>query len=94
VKNIKKIHRVVVKPDYQGIGLGYSLLCHISKKYKSDGVRVRNVTSNPALIFTMIKRKEWVMTRKPSRLQNTTKTGVLEGTTSVARLTASFEFVG
>jgi hypothetical protein len=32
------------------------------------------------------------MTRKPGRLQTKTKTGALAGTTSDARLTATFEF--
>lgn len=92
VKNMKRIHRVVVKPDYQGIGLGSKFMSQIAMKYKKDGYRVSLVTSSPAFIHGLQKQKKWVMTRKPSRLQNTAKTGALAGTTSDARLTATFEF--
>lgn len=92
VKNMKRIHRIVVKPDYQGIGLSGAFLKHICENYKKDGFRIRLVTSSPALINGFRRGRDWVMTRKPSRLQNTAKTGALKGTTSDARLTATFEF--
>ena len=94
IKNMKRIHRIVVKPDYQGIGVGYKFLNFISEVHKTKGFRVRIVTSSPSLIHAMCKGAEWVMVRKPSRLQNKAKTGALKGSTSDARLTASFEFVG
>lgn len=94
LKNMKRVHRIVVKPDYQGIGLGGRLICEIGKKYKADGFRFSLVTSSPAFIHGLQSNKQWLMTRKPSRLQNTAKTGVLAGSTSDARLTASFEYIG
>lgn len=92
VKNMKRIHRIVVKPDYQGIGLGSRFMSEIARRYKKDGFRVSLVTSSPAFVHGVQKNKNWVMTRKPSRLQNAAKTGVLAGSTSDARLTATFEF--
>jgi len=92
LKNMKRIHRIVVKPDYQGIGLSKKLLEEICNKYLSENFRVRLVTSSPAFIFGLKNVKNWIMTRKPSRLQNTAKTGVLKGTTSDERLTATFEY--
>lgn len=92
VKNMKRIHRIVVKPDYQGIGLGTKFMSEIAKKYKKEKMRISLVTSSPAFIHGLQHSKNWVMTRKPSRLQNTSKSGVLTGSTSDARLTASFEF--
>lgn len=92
VKNMKRIHRIVVKPDYQGIGLGSRLMSEIARKYKSQGYRMTLVTSSPAFIHGLQSNKNWIMTRKPGRLQNTAKTGVLAGSTSDARLTATFEF--
>lgn len=94
IKNMKRIHRVVVKPDYQGVGLGGKFLTEIAEKYKKESFRVGMVTSSPSFIHGLSKSNEWVMTRKPSRLQKTAKTGVLAGTTSDSRLTASFEFKG
>lgn len=94
VKNMKRIHRIVVKPDYQGIGVGGKVMSEISKKYKEKGFRVSLVTSSQSFVHSLANSKQWIMTRKPSRLQNTAKSGVLAGSTSDARITASFEYVG
>jgi len=93
-KNIKRLHRTVVRPDYQGIGLGSRLRKEICRMYKAKGFRVRTTCSSPALISSMTRDDEWVMTRKPSRVAETSKAGVLKHSTSTQRLTASFEFVG
>jgi len=92
VKNMKRIHRIVVKPDYQGIGIGSKFMSEIASKYKSQKLRISLVTSSPAFIHGLQANKNWVMTRKPSRLSNAAKTGALAGSTSVARLTATFEY--
>ena len=94
VKNMKKLHRTVVKPDYQGIGLGSVLRKVIAKTYKDKNFRVTTAISSPALINSMKNDKSWVMTRKPSRVSNTSAKGVMKGSTSNKRLTASFEFTG
>jgi len=92
IKRMKRIHRIVVKPDYQGIGIGKKFLTEIAKKYKKDKYRVALVTSSPSFIHGLSNSKEWIMTRKPSRLRKAAKTGVLAESTSVQRLTASFEY--
>jgi len=94
VANLKRIHRIVVAPDYQGIGLGGAFMSHICKIYIAQGFKVSLVTSSPAFIAGLAHSSNWIMTRKPGRLQNTAKSGVLAGTTSDARLTASFEYTG
>lgn len=91
IKNMKKVHRLVVKPDYQGIGLGGRFLDYIAKKYKEEKYRFTIVTSQPALIYAFKKNSKWIMTRKPSRVKDST--GVLSKTTSEKRLTASFEYI-
>lgn len=93
IKNMKKIHRIVVSPDYQGIGIGKIFINEIARIYKQQKYRVTLVTSAPSLIHGLAKSKNWIMTRKPSRLQKTAKSGVLAGTTSDARLTATMEFI-
>jgi len=92
IKNMKRIHRIVVKPDYQGIGIGSKFMSEIASKYKSQKLRITLVTSSPAFIHGLQANKNWVMTRKPSRLSKTSKTGALAGSTSDARLTATFEY--
>lgn len=94
VKNMKRVHRIVVKPDYQGIGVGGVFMSKIGDKYKQDGYRFSLVTSSPSFIHGLQRNKDWIMTRKPSRLKDTGKKGVLSGSTSDARLTASFEYNG
>jgi len=92
VKNMKRIHRIVVKPDYQGIGIGSRFMTEIAKKYKKQKMRITLVTSSPAFIHGLQTSKNWIMTRKPSRVTHPSPKGVLKGTTSDERLTATFEF--
>jgi ABC-type lipoprotein export system ATPase subunit/GNAT superfamily N-acetyltransferase len=92
LKNMKRIHRIVVKPDYQGIGIGAKFMSEIAKKYNKLNFRISLVTSSPAFIHGLQVNKNWIMTRKPSRCKPTAKTGALVGTTSDARLTATFEY--
>jgi ABC-type lipoprotein export system ATPase subunit len=92
LKNMKRIHRIVVRPDYQGIGLGTAFMSNVAESYALKGNRVALVTSAPSLIYGLQRHKRWAMTRKPGRVQKTAKSGVLAGTTSDARLTATFEY--
>lgn len=91
VKNMKRIHRIVVKPDYQEIGLGIRFLAEIAKKYKREKFRIGLVTSSPAFIHGLRRNKDWIMTRKPSRVSKAKGT---TGLSSESRLTASFQFKG
>ena len=89
-KNIKKVHRLVVKPDYQGIGIGGKFLDYLANDYKKMNYRFTIVTSQPALIFSLIKNNRWAMIRKPSRVKESK--GIIAKKTSHERLTASFEY--
>lgn len=93
IKNMKRIHRVVVRPDYQGIGLGIRFINDVSKSYNEKNYRVGLTTGTPAFISGLCKNKHWRMNRKPSRTKETSKSGVLKGSTSALRLTASFEYI-
>ena len=95
VKNMKKIHRIVVLPDYQGLGIGNIFLNEIARMYKEQKMRTTITTSTPVFISSLNNSKKWLMTRKPSRV----KGGIVESTTisrkvSDDRLTASFEYIG
>jgi ABC-type lipoprotein export system ATPase subunit len=92
VKNMKRIHRIVVRPDYQGIGVGVRFMSEIANKYLQSKYRVSLVTSAPSFIHGLQRNKDWVMTRKPSRVSYSS--GILSGATSDARLTATFEYTG
>jgi ABC-type polar amino acid transport system ATPase subunit/GNAT superfamily N-acetyltransferase len=88
-KNMKKVHRLVVLPDYQGAGIGIRFLNEIGSVYKKQKDRFNIVTSSPSLINALKKSKEWICLRI-GRTSEVGK-GVLEGTTSKNRITASFE---
>lgn len=76
----------------EGVGIGQSFLTSIADMYKQQGFRISIVTSSPSFVFGMQKNKNWVMTRKPGRLRDTARSGVLANTTSDERLTATFEY--
>lgn len=92
VKNIKKVHRLVVLPDYQGIGIGLKLLNEIGKTYKEKKYRYSITTSSPSLIFALKRDKNWALKNfgrnkvSGGRVQGYNKTS-----NSRERITASFE---
>lgn len=95
VKNMKKVHRIVILPDYQGIGVGNAFLNEIANIYKEQKQRLTITTSTPVFINSLQKSKNWIMTRKPSRVKGgVVKTTTISRKVSSERLTASFEFIG
>lgn len=59
-KNIKKVHRLVILPEYQGLGIGIKFLNIIGEFFKKNGYRFTIVTSAPSLIFGLKTRKDWI----------------------------------
>ena len=97
-KNCWRIHRTVVLPDYQGLGIGFILQNYVAQKFKDDGKSVIITTSNPAMIVSLKKSPMWIATRigrnsagsNNGKIQNKH----IKNSTSCARITASFEYVG
>lgn len=56
-KKIKKVTRLVVLPDYQGIGLGVAFLNEVAEIYKDYDFRI--MTSAKNLIHALNKHKNW-----------------------------------
>lgn len=63
-KGWKRIHRLVVLPDYQGIGIGVRFINEVSKHYKDNGWNVNLTTTTPSLIHVLARGKEWALIRK------------------------------
>ena len=94
-KTIKKVHRLVILPDYQGAGIGIKFLNEIGKAYKQEKWRYTIVTSAPSLINALKKSNVWFC-KNYGRLKGG-GTGIIHGnnadknSNSKERITASFE---
>ena len=93
VKNMVKIHRLVVKPDYQGLGIGSRLLDLIANRYIIEKKRVSITTSSPSLIRSLAKHKDWSCVRK-GRVAKNSKSSAMKNSSSSNRITVSFEYTG
>ena len=91
VKNIKKVHRLVILPDYQGAGFGIKFLEEIGKIYREKKYRYNIVTSSPSLIYALKKSNKWITTRFGRTSSQSKGTTVGNMQTSKNRITASFE---
>jgi len=89
VKNIKRVHRLVVLPDYQGIGIGVLLLNKIGELYKQQKNRYTIVTSAPSLINNLKKSTIWALKHIGRNSAHRSKEKIKTG--SENRITASFE---
>lgn len=88
---IKHIHRLVIHPDYQGIGLGKKLLNFISKIYSDKGFDVSIITSAKNLIKGLQRDEHWICTHYGKfRIDNKTADVGLRNASSMNRRTASF----
>lgn len=89
-KTIKKVHRLVILPDYQGLGFGIKFLNEVAKIYKQEKWRFTIVTSTPSLIFALKKNSNWKCNRfGRGGGQNLEK---MKETDAKNRLVVSFEY--
>lgn len=88
---IKHIHRLVIHPDYQGIGLGKKLLNCVANLYSQKGFDVAIITSAKNLILGLQKDKNWICTHYGKfKIDNRTADPGLKNSSSENRRTASF----
>lgn len=90
-KNAKRIHRTIIHPDFQGIGVGHRLSCFVCDYHKKQGFRVFSTTTNPAFTANRIKDPRWKLIRQG---RTAPITGERVKTTSRNRVTLSWEYVG
>ena len=98
VKDVYRVHRIVTLPDYQGIGIGSRTLDYIAHLQRHQNKRTTICTSNPAMIMSLKKSQLWRASRC-SRESSGSGSGIIQnrnikGSTSCARITASFEYIG
>ena len=73
-KGWKRGHRMVVLPDYQGIGIGTAFENYTSQYYADLGWNVNVTTTTPALVHSLCRSKKWTLIRAG----RADKRGVLE----------------
>lgn len=87
-----RYHRLVVLPDFQGVGIGSILADYVGSIFASTEKPVRRTLAHPAVIHAANKSKNWKMIQKPKMRGKSF--GMLKGTTATTRLVASFQYVG
>lgn len=91
IKNFKKGHRLVVLPDYQGLGIGHAFSTEIADFYKKKGYRFIITSSTKSLFKQRAKDSRWIVTRKG---RVTLPVGIMKNSSSSNKLTYSYEYIG
>ena len=94
-KNIKRQHRLVVKPDYQGIGIGSKMSNWISNKLLKEGFRITSTTSSPSLIYSRKQNIRWKLKEMGRKKMQVSKKGIqgFKNSQSTSRITTNWEFI-
>lgn len=87
-------HRLVVLPDYQGIGIGNRLSDAVAAAHVAHGRRYFGSTLHPAIIAYRNRHPSWVMTAAPRRVGRSKGFRHLSDKASRSRMIATFRFVG
>lgn len=58
-KKIKRVSRLVVLPDYQGVGIGTRLITEVAKIYAARGFDVSAVAASANLIQALSRHPQW-----------------------------------
>lgn len=91
VQNAYRIHRLVILPDYQGLGIGKKLLEQMTYLYASKGATMYIRTSHIKLANALLNSKEWVETQRSGT--QSPQYGVLWEVIN-DRIAYSFKYVG
>ena len=62
-KGYKRVHRLVVLPDYQGIGVATQFLNWAGEYYKKQGFKLTITSSQPGLLYALKKQPHWLLRR-------------------------------
>ncbi len=98
VRDISSLSRLVVLPDYQGLGLGaYAFTEALGQICKAMGRRMATHPSHPALLKTWAKSRKWKMTGAPAfgtplgRTSSASVAGIMK---TARRRVAHFHYIG
>jgi GNAT superfamily N-acetyltransferase len=95
-KGRKRVTRVVVLPDYQGVGIGMKLVEHVCQFERESGYRCNLTASHPAVIAHCKRSLHWrvVDVKSPCQSKSQQMAHGLHVKTSAGRCVVSFEYRG
>ena len=91
IKCYKKVHRLVILPDYQGIGLGKIFLNYIGKVINYP---FAITTSQPALINSLKRDNSWIATAQQRGKRSDTGILSFRKCASIKRIITTFVYKG
>lgn len=94
IKNAWRESRLVVLPDYQGLGIGVKVSNYFGSMIKANNGRYYSRTTHPAMIASRLKDKNWRVTSKGKTAlmgKNSTKSNSWK---QDDRECYSFEYIG
>ena len=99
-KGVKRVHRLVVLPDYQGIGIGTKFIKAVAEDITKQGLELNLTTTTPSIVHALSKSNDWILSRYgyvKSRLSELEErygltSKHLANTNSCKRVTYSFWF--
>ncbi|MHA6556192.1 GNAT family N-acetyltransferase [Corynebacterium pyruviciproducens] len=96
IKDMKMMHRTVVLPDFQGLGISERITQIVAQMLSEKGYRVRRTIAHPIVVHACAKSKRWKLARgKQKKIpRTTTKTTMAAGQLDSRQLTTySFQYV-
>lgn len=100
-KNTKRVHRLVVLPAFQGVGIGTNFIDFVANLYGMGGVKFNLITTTPAIRYSLIDNPNWTLKRsgyvqKPGDVEHLKSSnynlGHLTRSFSCNRITYSFDW--
>jgi GNAT superfamily N-acetyltransferase len=94
VKNLKKIHRLVLLPEYQGLGVATLFMTYVASLYAEKGYQISITTSLKGFILSLKRNKDWKLVRygRVSSGSGKIHNKNVHLSTSHERLTATFYY--
>lgn len=97
-KHLRRVHRVVVLPDFQGLGLALRFMEVVGAWAKTLGYRLSTHPAHPALVRAQAKSTSWRMLHPPRFASphsgGSDATGLRATVTTHYRRVAAFEYCG
>lgn len=90
---LKRVSRLVILPDYQGIGLGTKFLNFMAEMYIKEGYDFSIITTAKNLISALRKSNNWCMFRYNKKIAPKSKTAKIDSNRKLRDCaTASFAY--